>query len=244
MTGLFAVDPNLPSRATAAYRELKRRVIELELAPGAFFTEAELTASLGLSRTPVREALAQLRMEGLVMVEARAGYRVTPVTLKDVRELFDLRKLLEVKAVSLAVGRIDSYGQLQELEETGCGSAFDPEDQDSVAEFLRRNTEFHTGLAAIGGNARLAATLRHVLEQLERVMHLTLAEGIDVRPAEWVDEHHELLRAVIGGDEQEAARVALAQASAAQMRITEVLLSSEIITGANLGQLRDRGAGA
>src|SRR6478735_7144479 len=81
--------------ADRAYIEIKRRVVAVEIPPGASFSETDLAEALELGKTPVREALMRLRLEGLVQVQPRSGYRVTEVTLRDARDVCDLRALLE-----------------------------------------------------------------------------------------------------------------------------------------------------
>src|SRR5262249_37093509 len=96
------VRPTELSLTDRAYKVITTRLIELKMPPGVTFTEAALASDLGISKTPVREALGRLRLEGLVEVAARSGYRVTPVTLKDAHDLFAVRLILETEAASLA----------------------------------------------------------------------------------------------------------------------------------------------
>jgi DNA-binding GntR family transcriptional regulator len=77
-----------PTRTEDAYLMIKRRIICLSMAPGTPFTEAQPGGELQFSKTPVREALGRLQRGGLVELTSRSRYRVAPVTLKDVRELF------------------------------------------------------------------------------------------------------------------------------------------------------------
>ncbi|MDQ1438209.1 MAG: hypothetical protein QOK43_1838 [Acidimicrobiaceae bacterium] len=226
------------SLADTAYRELKQRITELYLAPGAPITEAALVASTGVSRTPLREALARLRMEGLVMVDS-SGWQVTPITIGDVRELWELRTLLEARAVSLAVHRIDTAEQLRELEALGCTASYDPADDASISAFVRGNTAFHSRLAEIGGNQRLASALRSVLEQQERIIQLAFVCGVEVEPEEWVKEHHDLLRAVMGGNQAHAAAIAVEQSKDALARIIQALKDSDQFANANISVVRD-----
>jgi DNA-binding GntR family transcriptional regulator len=114
---LLREHPETSNMMQRAYRTLKRQVIELERPPGAGFTEPEVARSLGLSKTPVREALARLHREGLVSPMPRAGYVVSPVTLRDVADLCDMRILLQSEAAFLCAGRRlapESLGRLQE----------------------------------------------------------------------------------------------------------------------------------
>jgi DNA-binding GntR family transcriptional regulator len=221
----------LPTRTRQAYDVIKRRIIELELAPGAPFTEGELAAELGLSKTPVREALARLRQENLVEAVARSGYRVTPVTVKQARDLFQLRTLLEGEAAAIAAERGVDLTALQKLEKL-VTTSYDRKDRSSITTFLRANTRFHVTLASLGGNDALAATLQQVLEQLERLFHLGLA--VRSRGSEMIHEHRELLAAVKSGDAETARKISIEQANTAQLMVLDALLSSDSIESASI----------
>lgn len=230
------------NRAESTYSFIKRRIIRLEIEPGSFFTESDLAEELGTSRTPVREALARIRLEGLVEVEPRSGYRVSPVTLRDVRNLFGVRMLLEGESIVLAVRELRDFEQIRKLELV-CRASFRPDDPESISEFLERNTELHVGIAKIGGNDLLASMLQHVLERLERVLHITLA--VTGGPEEWVHGHEELLSALLGGDQEQAKRVALCEATRTQRKVIEALVDADVINVANVGATPptgDRGA--
>lgn len=221
----------LPTRTSEAYREIKRRIIELELLPGACFTEGEIAGAMGLSKTPAREALARLQAEGLVEVVARSGYRVAPVTIKLARELFDLRALLESEAAARAAGKAIDIEQLRELEALR-STTYNPSDKASVREFLRANTAFHVSLARAGGNDTLADLLERVFDQLQRLFHVGLT--LSSRADEVVHEHGEMLDAVMRGDAQLAREVTTAQVAASRKMVLDALLSSDVILSANV----------
>lgn len=222
----------LGSRTSTAYEAIKRRIIRLEIPPGGGFTEAQVAAELGLSKTPVREALAQLRRERLVEIDARSGCRAAPVTLKDTIDLAAFRGLLEGEAASLAAGRLTDITQLQALERL-CQASYRPEDPASIDEFLERNTEFHCTIAHAGGNARLAAALQDALHQMERLFRIGLM--FSSRADEIIHEHTDMLDAIKAGDAEQARGVAVAQARAAQKMILDGLLSSPEILSTNIG---------
>lgn len=214
-----------------AFDSIKRRIIQLDLQPGQRFTESQLANELGLSKTPVREALAKLEREGLVEVIARSGYRVSDVTLKDARDLLAVRTLLETEAAGLAAARIGDGKQLQALNEL-CRITYDPSDRSSIARFLEANTEFHATVAEAGGNEQLAEMLRTVLDQLERLFHLGLA--LTTTSEEMVHEHQDLVRAIMSGNVAEARSVAEAQTRASQLMVLEGLLSSPSLLATNI----------
>src|SRR5690606_10251453 len=95
-----------------AYATLRERVITGELSPGVEVSEPELAEQLLMSKTPVREALARLCVEGLMEAFPRRGYRVTPVTLKDMNDLFAVRGVLEGTAAAFAAQNLSE----EELE--------------------------------------------------------------------------------------------------------------------------------
>ncbi len=226
------------TRTDDAYTQIKERIIDLRMAPGSSFSESGLAADIGIGKTPIREALVRLELEGLVEVIPRSGYRVSPVTLKDARDLLNLRALLEAEAARLAAGHAEDGESLRVLEEL-CQASYDPRDSVSIRRFLRANTEFHATIASVGGNRRLARTLRQVLEQLERLFHLGLA--LSSREDEVVHEHQDLVEAILRGDPGEAARIALAQCRTAQQMVVQALLSSEAVVNADVISLSQAG---
>lgn len=220
------------TRSFEVYTEVKRRILDLRMPPGSPFTEGELVADLNVSKTPIREALARLRQEGLVEAMARSGYLVTPVTVKDARDLMSLRTLLEGEAASLAAARGNDLARLRKLEEL-CKTSYNPKDRGSVVKFLSANYNFHMAVGQLSGNARLIEALQQVLEQLERVMHLGLTATS--RADEIVHEHTELVAAILAGDPDKAREVAISQGHTSQRMVLEALLSSDIVMSTNIG---------
>lgn len=222
---------SLPTRAGAAYDEIKRQIIELELEPGCIFTEADIAAALGVSKTPAREALARLNGEGLVQVVPRSGYRVAPVTLKMARDLFDLRAVLEADAVGNAAARTLSEETLDSLHEVREAS-YCPSDKASVRRFLEANTAFHVRLARCGGNDATADVLQRIFIQLERLFHLGMT--LDRGSGPVVRDHHEILDAVISGDVELAREAARSEVQRARRLVLDALMSSDVILSANV----------
>ena len=239
------MSPNVPAtdevvvttRSHEVYTEVKRRILDLRMPPGSAFTESELVADLNVSKTPIREALARLRQEGLVEAMARSGYVVTPVTVKDARDLMGLRTLLEGEAAALAASRGTDVEHLRDLE-TLCQASYDPTDRGSVVKFLAANYDFHMAVGKLSGNTRMIDALQQVLEQLERVMHLGLTATS--RADEIVHEHTELVNAILSGDPDKARDVALSQGRTSQRMVLEALLSSDVVMSTNIGALNAR----
>lgn len=228
--------------ADAAYREIKRQIVRLELQPGQEFTETELAVRLNVSKTPVREALARLRLDGLVTVVARFGYKVAPVTLKDAQDLFALRSLVEGEAAARAATPPGEIGHLRELEQR-CRIAYDPSDPVSIEAFLRANTAFHIAVADMSGNRRLADLVRDILEQLERLFHLGLQ--LTARSPATASDHHDfqeqhkrykadLVDAIAACDSVAARTTAEKQATTTKDLVIEALLSSDALKYTNV----------
>jgi DNA-binding GntR family transcriptional regulator len=102
------------SLADKAYRALKNDIIQCSLEPGQQIVQTQLAESYGIGATPLREALQRLAQEGFVRAIPRFGYVVIPVTLRDVREIFELRAVIESAAARMAAVR-GSDRQLEKL---------------------------------------------------------------------------------------------------------------------------------
>jgi DNA-binding GntR family transcriptional regulator len=220
------------TRSAEVYTELRRRILTLELAPGQGFSETDLCELLGTSKAPVRDALAHLRREGLVLSAARSGYTVAPMTVKDARDLFALRTLLEGEAAALAAALGGDLDRLRELDAL-CQMHYDPMDPVSVHEFLAVNGAFHIAVAELAGNLRLVDQLARAIDQLERYMHLGLR--LASRAEDIVHEHRELVAAIAAGDVRRARRLAVKQAHESHRMVLDGLLSSEAVLTTNIG---------
>ncbi|MBL0124830.1 MAG: GntR family transcriptional regulator [Betaproteobacteria bacterium] len=156
--------PNLSLRKQVV-AILRDAILACRLEPGAVLNERDLAEQLGVSKTPVREALSLLNHEGLVQILPRQAYVVTPITVRDVHECFDLRVILECAAVELAAARIGD-DELAQLEAIVSGEA----DTEPSAETLVRNTGFHSLIARASGNERLTILIEKLLGEMPRLI--------------------------------------------------------------------------
>ncbi len=218
------------SLAAEAYQILRRQIIYCALPPAARVTEADLVKQLGLGKTPIREALGRLVQDGLVRVIPRQGYAISPITLRDVHDLFDLRLIAEPAAVQRAVGNID-MADLRRLDAL-CRAGYTLGDHDSATAFLRANTEFHVSIARASGNARLAQLLAQLLDESERLFHLGLM--LRNRSDEMAHEHHDLVEALVAGDAEAARCIAGSQIIASQRMVVDALLTSAALMEASV----------
>jgi DNA-binding GntR family transcriptional regulator len=214
-----------------AFDAIKRDIQWCVLAPGSEVSESQLCESYGFGKAPVRAALARLRQEGLITPIARRGYRISSVTLRDAREIFELRLLLEPAAARLAPGRVDS-SELLALDET-LSTGYSPGDRQSEARFLDANRRFHVTVARHGGNRRLTAMIGRLIEENDRILHLGLA--LSDRSQKFQHEHRELIEALVAGDGEGAAHLAYTAIQGGEEMVIEALLAMPSVLDAQLG---------
>ena len=201
-----------------AYERIHGRILSGDLKPGALLSEATLAKDLGVSRTPVGEALRELASVGLVTQLPRFGTIVRRIGRGEIIELYELREALEPYAVALAVRRItpDDIARLQILCEQGEAVAADMKhaglaklEGQFLRDFLATDMAFHTLLIHVAGNQRIAKLVQdsHVMNQLFGTQRLIHDQRI---VAEACRYHTRILAAVRRGD-AEAARALAAE---------------------------------
>lgn len=173
------------------YDCLRRAIISGEYLPGAALSENRLAEQLGSSRTPVRQALQALAQEGFIEIVPTRGCFVTRLSLNDVRELFQLRELLEGAAAGLAATRAvpDDIAELERL-----ASEYDA----SAGNGALLGTEFHRKIIALAGNRRLATILESLNAQI--VLTRVSALRLEGRQPEVSQEHRAILDAIKARD--------------------------------------------
>jgi DNA-binding GntR family transcriptional regulator len=149
------------------YANLRRSIIMGHRPPGEKINVRKIAEQYDASITPVREALQMLHQEGLVTIKPHSGYLVTRLTLKQLRDLFELREILELGAAERAAKRI-SDEQIAEMERTYAG--YTGGDDESYARYTAENRRFHCLIAEATGNQELTEVLGHVHDRLARFM--------------------------------------------------------------------------
>ena len=210
----------LPDRI---YSALKHRILTCSLQPGQRLMEKELSQELGVSRTPLREALNRLALEQLVFLTPYRGYAVSPVLLDDIRNLSELRLIVESESAALAAERAtaDDMEQLKQLATL----RYQPGDRATYDQYLRDNSAFHQALVRCTRNARLESVVASVLDQIQRPLYLGLDTGLDAVAA--TAEHSELLEVIEQHDAPRARQVMADQIKRAEMRILASVLSTK-----------------
>ncbi len=179
--------------AEQVYARLKAELHDFLWVPGDRFSEAEVGARMGVSRTPVREALFRLRNAGYLDVEAKAGWFVKPIDFEAVEHLYDLRVVLEVAALERLGQRKTDPAEFDELKAAWLVSHAERlTDGHSVGAL---DEQFHSLLVRAAGNPEMARVHEDVTERIRIVRRLDFTR--DDRIAATYDEHAKILRAVI-----------------------------------------------
>jgi DNA-binding GntR family transcriptional regulator len=210
----------IQSLTDQVYETIKKEIIACVFYPGQQIAQPQLAERYNVGITPIREALQRLAKEKLVQSIPRFGYIVTPITLADVAEIFELRLILEAASARLAAER-SSKEQLEKLADLA-NYTYVYKDHNSYTEFLMHNSEFHLTVAAASGNRRLVESLSQFLDGLMRVFHL----GLDIRDSaeEMRNEHKVLVEALFSRDSDRAERVVCEQVESSQKRVFEALM--------------------
>lgn len=186
------------SGAHAVYELMRARIISGEFSPGARLTEPELASVLGVSRTPIREALRLLTAEGLVDQLPTGGCRVAPLDLADIRRVYDIRGRLEgltARDACLRMTEADlrALSRLLDLMHRLRGDE---------AEVLRLGREFHGRIGEIAGNRWCDQLLHQIRGHVDRYRALATREP--GRPDHAVAEHQIIFDALASGDPDRA----------------------------------------
>ena len=189
-TPLPAARANL---AEQVYATLKAEINEFQLVAGDRFSEAELGNRLGVSRTPVREALFRLRNEGFLEVEAKLGWFVKPIDFGKLEQLYDLRVVLEIASLLKLCNRVEDAPELDALKDIWLVPV--AERLTDARQVGANDEQFHATLVRAAGNAEMARVHWDVTERIRIIRHLDFTR-IDRIEATYT-EHAKILRAVI-----------------------------------------------
>ena len=208
------------SLVVQAYKSIKQRIMDNEYYPGYQALEQEVAEDLGVSRTPVREALIRLQHEGLVQLIPRHGMRVVPVVASDMKEIYDVLTALESMAAELLARQIPSDEQLEPLIRAteDMAEAGRTEDLEAWAEADER---YHRSLIDLCGNSRLASMANTVRDQGHRARMVTLR--LRKKPVASIEEHCEVLVAIQAGDWRKARDAHYEHRKRASSELTAIL---------------------
>lgn len=161
--------------ADRVYHQLRDNIGSHQIRPGERLQEVSLAAQLGVSRTPVREALARLESEGMIVVEGR-GFVVPELTDADIEEIYQLRFLLEPAAAGMAVAEVASQGDLASMA-SAVEDAAAAEKSGDFRAFLEANSRFHNSWRALIPNRRMCKLLDQYVGHVRFLRVLTLGDA-------------------------------------------------------------------
>jgi DNA-binding GntR family transcriptional regulator len=175
-----------------AYNTIKQKIIDFHLRPGEIILAQSLANDLGISRTPVREALVRLTQEGLVEHADGRKFRITEITLESIKEIYEVRESLEVVAVYDLAQKIDEPGLArigESLEEMRKAL-----DNHNVDNFFNLDLDFHSIIVDLHGNKTMAKILDQLHDKIQRIRYLTV--NIEGRVQNTIDEHEIIYNAL------------------------------------------------
>ena len=216
-TTLPSLSPVTRLLRESVYDQLRAEILRCALAPGIDMREAELALRFGVSKSPVRDALMRLEREGLVITMPRQGYRVAPISMADVQDMFHLRAALE-RACMERIVRLASDAQLATLE------VFRRFDSDAwPAGFVAYNRAFHRSLAELATNVRMRDQLGDLFDQMERAVLVSLDNVKKGNAASLVGEHCRIIDALQDRKLKQAERFAGQHIEAAAKRVIDAI---------------------
>lgn len=209
------------SYSERAYGLIKKKIVSLELAPGAVINEIALQRELGLGRTPIREALQRLSLEKLVNIMSRRGMFVAGIGITDLPKLFEMRVVLESLAAELAARR-GTPKHWQRMTAV-LAQLPDPDHEDYNERLITIDQSCHEIIYEAADNPFLADTLTTSYALSLRLWYYSLNQIGDMRGA--ITEHQQILDALKAGDSSESARLMTGHIQAFQEEIQTVVMS-------------------
>lgn len=200
------------------YNILRGSILNGKLKPGERLAIDELKSQFGTSVTPVRDALQMLNQEMLITIKPRSGYFVTRITLKELRDMLELREILELAAIERATKNITAE-RVEQLRAVHAG--YTGEDDLSYTRYTDENCNFHYMVAQASENMELAVTLKHLLDRLARFMVIRHA-GKDM-----ADIHESLIQRLEANDGEGARVVLMAELNHTKIAIMERIMQEE-----------------
>ena len=182
------------------FNTLRDAIIVGELKPGERLMEVKLAEKMGVSRTPVREAIRKLELEGLVNMLPRKGAHVADLSVKDIMDVLEVRASLDGLATSLAAERI-SEDELKELKHVHY-QFINFVEKENLQGSIKKDVEFHEIIYRASRNEKLIQIVNNLREQVHRFRVIYLKDYVSVK--ELIKEHQEIYDAITGKDTEKA----------------------------------------
>ncbi|AMN51934.1 hypothetical protein ACP90_05295 [Labrenzia sp. CP4] len=207
------------TRVDNAYERLKTEILNGQLPPGFQAPEPDIATRLGMSRTPVREALIRLEADGLVDLVPRRGAKVLPISLQDICEIYQILSALEALAAGTACRKAGDEA-LAEIEEV-LNDADDALERQDIEAWAVHDDRFHRLMAKASGNLRLEAEIEGFLDQVYRANTVLLR--LNKAPASNAADHRKIVQAIRDGDTDSATETARLHRLNGMLRMKDLL---------------------
>ena len=212
--------PEPRSQKEAAYVAIKRKILSGRVRPGEWLAESAEAEALGIGRTPVREALIELEHENLVIIAPRKGVLVAPISVEDIRDVYEMREVLDCLAVRLAVGRVpeDELSSFEDLfRELLNHPSYEP-----AEDLLEVDRAFHDLVMRCSGNRWLMDIAGLLLDRSQLIR--VISHKHPGRMEESWHEHLGLIEAIRGNDAAAAERWALVHVANARESVIQSIM--------------------
>lgn len=197
------MDEFLPLR-DVVFNTLRKAILTGTLQPGERLMEIHLANQLGVSRTPIREAIRKLELEGLVIMIPRRGAEVAQITEKDLKDVLEVRRTLDALCAELACDRITDEEKLQLKK--ACAEFKDATVSGDVTTIAEADVKLHDIIVAATGNKRLIQMVNNLSEQMYRYRFEYIKD--ESQHNHLVDEHRMIYEGIIQNDKVKAAQAA------------------------------------
>ena len=188
------------NKKVQVYESLKKRIIDCELLPGLPINEAVFASELGVSKTPIREALRQLERDGLVVNIPGRGSTISHITSSDIREIFEIREILETGAAKQLARFSHDYGELIKKQEEHRQFLDNEESREEYAYEWGEWEDVHLAIMHSLGNRTLLEMYEGLLDRIKRIRNNFGRRFTQRRLHEIVTEHLEILDSILAGD--------------------------------------------
>lgn len=198
----FDLENHRPLREIV-YEELKRRIMTGKITPHTRMMEVDLAEDMGVSRTPVREAIRKLEKEGLVTIEPRKGAYASDISTEDMVNVLTVREELEALAAGIAASRItgEQISRMEHLTDL-YAQAIEANDTAAIIDY---DEQFHQAIVAVTDNRTLIQFVSNLQELVLRFRYLYYEDFSRYR--NMPEEHHHIIDALKSGDEKRASEV-------------------------------------
>ncbi|PKM90749.1 MAG: GntR family transcriptional regulator [Firmicutes bacterium HGW-Firmicutes-12] len=199
------------------YENIRKAILQGVMKPGERIVEKECAERYRISRTPVREALRKLEIEGLVQYIPRKGVVVKAINLEEIEEIYAIRIALESIAIEAAIERI-SEADIERLQDITMKME-KYEDAGKMEELLATCNEFNDVLLRAAAMPRLLAIINSQKDSLQRFRGITLSR--DIRRSKAISEHKEILKTVMDKDKEKAVKYVRIHLEGARQTLTK-----------------------